>query len=428
MFYALSEKKLSLLEGQYLINPVRDEIRAYITRGLENSIVADQWEYFNGMPARQFYEEFGSTINRMMSFLESPLIRSIIGQTENTLDFRRIMDEGYVLLVNLATSNRISQENAKLLGTLMINDIFLKAKGRPEGSRPFYLYIDECAQFINEDVARILDEGRKFGLHLILAHQHLNQLKNDAGDKVYHSVMTDAKTKVIFGGLDFESAKTLAEQVFLGEWDFEEPKAKFNKPVVVNYLRTWLKNRSESEVVSSNYSLAETSGRSTAETESEGENLIPGPLDDKSVMSTKSVGETIGTHTGETATTSWGTSRAASEGESEALVPELEWLPTIAYSYQEQLLKAIQTIHSQPTQNCVVKMPQKPSRVIRTETIKNPEPKEEKIAEFKTKNYEMLDYACRRPDVELLLENRRFLLEKNAREDGLQPEPESFRE
>ena len=67
--------------------------------------------------------------------------------------------------------------------------------------------------FINEDVARILDEGRKFGLHLILAHQHLAQLKK-AGEDIYHSVMTDAKTKIIFGGLSAEDAGYFPSRYF----------------------------------------------------------------------------------------------------------------------------------------------------------------------------------------------------------------------
>src|SRR5574340_256983 len=155
------------------------------------------------------------------------------------------MDEGHVLLVNLASRNKISDDNARLLGTLIVNDLFINARCRPKGSRPFYLYIDECARFINDDIGRILDEGRKFGLHLTLAHQHLNQLKK-AGEDIYSSVMTDAKTKVVFGGLDIEDAEILARKMFLGELDLEEPKGILNKQTVVGYLKTWVQNYSHS--------------------------------------------------------------------------------------------------------------------------------------------------------------------------------------
>ena len=108
----------------------------------------------------------------------------MFGQTEHTIDIRQIMDSGGILFVNL-TRRFLSQDSARLLGTLLVNDFYLTATERPaEGARPFYLYIDECWQFINEDIGRILDECRQFGLHLILSHQHLAQLK-EAGEAVY---------------------------------------------------------------------------------------------------------------------------------------------------------------------------------------------------------------------------------------------------
>jgi hypothetical protein len=190
--------------------------------------VQSQWQYYNTLNPKQFYDEFGSTINRMNEFLAAERIRRIIGQQENTLDFRKIMDEGYILLINLSSGKKISRENARMLGTLIVNDFFLQATGRPAKSRPFYLYIDEFAQFVNEDIARILDEGRKFGLHLVLAHQHLNQLKKEDSN-VYHSVMTSARTKLVFGGLDYEDAQTMAQQVFLGEFNLNEIKLKLDQ-------------------------------------------------------------------------------------------------------------------------------------------------------------------------------------------------------
>jgi type IV secretory pathway TraG/TraD family ATPase VirD4 len=165
-------------------------------------------------------------------------------QQEDVIDFRRIMDEGDILLVNLSSGRRISEDNASLLGALMVNDLFLKARGRPKGARPFYLYVDECSRFVSEEIGRILDEGRQFGLHLILAHQHLAQLKK-AGDAVYNAVWTDARTKVVFGGLSPDDAKVMAETVYMDEVDFEEPKESLSKPVTTGYEIIQLRSRTE---------------------------------------------------------------------------------------------------------------------------------------------------------------------------------------
>ncbi len=86
-----------------------------------------EWDYLNDLKSKPFRDEFGSTINRMMEFLSSPIIKCIIGQLVDTIDFLKVMNEGAVLLVNLSASDKISDDNARLLGTLIVYDLFLKA-------------------------------------------------------------------------------------------------------------------------------------------------------------------------------------------------------------------------------------------------------------------------------------------------------------
>jgi len=224
-FHVLIEENLTLHETLELTNAYdRTGMRRYITRAIRDPVFKVQWETFNSIREREFLEQFSSTTNRLLEFLASPVTRTIVGQRERVVDFGSLMDEGAIVLVNLSTGSRLSDDNARLLGTLLVNDLFLKARSRPKGSRPFYLYIDECARYINEDIGRILDEARKFGLHLILAHQHLSQLKK-AGEEVYSAVMTNAQTKVVFGGLSPEDARIMAELIFMGEHDLPRVRA-----------------------------------------------------------------------------------------------------------------------------------------------------------------------------------------------------------
>lgn len=183
IFLTLIEQNLTLIEAQYLIDQINSELKEI------------------------------ASINRLMEFLSSQRMRRILAQKEKSLDFRKIMDEGYVLLVNLSFGQRISEDNARILGTLIVNDLFQTATDRLEGGRPFYLYIDEFSRFVNGDMARILDECRKFGLHLILAHQHLQHLKRE-DEPVYYSVLTNAKTKAVFGGLNSDDARVMAREIF----------------------------------------------------------------------------------------------------------------------------------------------------------------------------------------------------------------------
>ena len=79
------------------------------------------------------------------------------------------MDEGKVLLVNLAPSDDFSEEDARLFGALLVNELFECARRRQKDAlgrdpKPFYLYMDEFQNFISPVIAKALAESRKFGL------------------------------------------------------------------------------------------------------------------------------------------------------------------------------------------------------------------------------------------------------------------------
>ena len=89
VFHALAEKKLSLVESLFLISPEQQKVRRYLTQDIEDFTIREQWNIFNNMQDRRFYEDFGSTINRMMEFVSSPFIRNTIGQLEQTYRFQK---------------------------------------------------------------------------------------------------------------------------------------------------------------------------------------------------------------------------------------------------------------------------------------------------------------------------------------------------
>jgi TraM recognition site of TraD and TraG len=85
------------------------------------------------------------------------------------------------------------------------------------------VFIDEFSHFVTKDACEILDGGRKFGLHLTLAHQHLGQLK-EKDPEVYYSTLTNARTKVVFGGLNDEDVDLIAKELYTGEFDPDQVK------------------------------------------------------------------------------------------------------------------------------------------------------------------------------------------------------------
>jgi hypothetical protein len=139
-------------------------------------------------------------LTRLDAFLRSKLVRNIVSQRENRLDFSEMMNSGKIFLARLA-QGAIGEENAYLLGSLLVSKLHQAALSRQEQKeserRPFFLYVDEFHHFITPSMASILTGVRKFRLGLILAHQELRQLeKRDS--EVAHAVLANPYARVCF--------------------------------------------------------------------------------------------------------------------------------------------------------------------------------------------------------------------------------------
>jgi hypothetical protein len=411
IFYALAAKHLTLLEALFLTNSDQAEARRYLTRDLQDYVFAEQWQMFNALAFREFEERFGSANNRLMEFLSGEIVRNVIGQTERVLDFRRAMDEGHVILVNLASRGRLSDDNARLLGALMVNDLFLKARHRPPKSRPFYLYIDECSLFVNEDIARILDEARKFGLHLVLAHQHLSQLRR-SGEAIYSAVMTNAQTKVIFGGLSVEDAETMARTVFMGEYQLEEAKYEYDTYAVTGYVRAWLEHRSSSTGSFSGVSSSTGASGGTSQAD-----YVDAPV-------VKSDGWSS------SASASSGVSTSESWGQSEAFYPTIrrQTLSGAFYSLEEQVYRSMALMVNQPTRKAIVKMPLERSHQVMTPEVEDAVARDERLRALRERAHRETPFAARADEVRETLAARRRRILEEAREYAHPRAPRSFRE
>lgn len=149
-------------------------------------------------------------LNKVGQFLVTTPLRNIVGQRENTFQLRQVMDEGRILIVNLA-KGRIGEDNCAMLGTMLVTSLQLAALSRadaPEAKRrPFYLYVDEMHNFVTLSFADVLSEARKYGLRLILSHQHIEQLD----EKVRAAVFGNVGTVITFR-VGAEDARWLARE------------------------------------------------------------------------------------------------------------------------------------------------------------------------------------------------------------------------
>lgn len=161
------------------------EFQKYKVSKLKDPLVRAFWEKEMAKTS-DFHksEMLGYLVSKVGRFVENAMMRNIVGQPKSAFNFRKVMDEGKVLLVNLA-KGRTGEINAKLLGLIIVSKIQMAALSRadiPESERKdFYLYVDEFQNFITDAFASILSEARKYKLGLVIAHQYLAQLSSQAG-------------------------------------------------------------------------------------------------------------------------------------------------------------------------------------------------------------------------------------------------------
>ncbi len=129
--------------------------------------------------------------NKFDAFTTNEIVRPIIAQQKSSFNFRDIMDNRKILLVNLA-KGRIGELNANLLGLVIVGKFLLAALSRADSVGkdlpPFYLHIDEFQNFTTPSIATIFSEARKYKLSLTVAHQFISQLTEEIRDAVFGNV------------------------------------------------------------------------------------------------------------------------------------------------------------------------------------------------------------------------------------------------
>ncbi len=132
-------------------------------------------------------------VSKFGRFVTNKTMRNIIGQSKSAFDFRKVMDEGKILLIDLA-KGKIGEENSNFLGLVLVPKILVAAMSRTdtpeEKRRDFYLYVDEFQNFATPDFAQILSEARKYRLNLTVANQFIGQMEEEVKNAIFGNVGT----------------------------------------------------------------------------------------------------------------------------------------------------------------------------------------------------------------------------------------------
>ena len=174
------------------------DFRAGVARNVSNDTVRRFWKHeFENYPPRLRADACAPIQNKLGALLSDPMLYRVLVEPAIDLHFRSLMDDGGVLLVNLA-KGRIGEEAALILGSMIVSTLglaaFSRAESEAEMRKPFFVYLDEFHNFTTLMLANMMSELRKYGVGLVLAHQYFHQLDAD----IRHAVLGNAATLIAF--------------------------------------------------------------------------------------------------------------------------------------------------------------------------------------------------------------------------------------
>ncbi len=160
----------------------------------KNPLILQFWQNALRTTGEQGLANFVPYItNKFDVFLSNDIMRPIVAQERSAFNFRDIMDNRKILLVNLS-KGRLGEINSSLLGLIIVGKLLMAALSRADlaqgAGKPndFYLYIDEFQNVTTDSIATILSEARKYRLSLTVAHQYIAQLEEKIKNAVFGNV------------------------------------------------------------------------------------------------------------------------------------------------------------------------------------------------------------------------------------------------
>jgi hypothetical protein len=118
------------------------------------------------------------------------------------------LNRGKIVLVNTA-KDFLKAERSSFLGRFFIAltlQAALERAALPEGRRrPAFLYIDEAADYFDDNIDDLLTQARKYNLGVVFSHQYLGQLA-----PALHSSIASNTTIKLAGGISDRDARSMA--------------------------------------------------------------------------------------------------------------------------------------------------------------------------------------------------------------------------
>ena len=216
--FVVRELGWGLVEALELLQP-GSPVRHEALRRLRDDRIRRSLEYFDSLRDARQEELAASTVARMEAFINDPMIRRVL-TAPNSLDLDTVTAERQLFLWDIRIDQPFRIDDVRLLNKLFVNAVVGHVLGRHDHRSPVYLILDEAHLSATDDLSNALALGRELGLHCILAHQDLDQLRDeDDRGHLLSTVKACARTRVVFGGLPVEALEPIVKELFIDQFD-----------------------------------------------------------------------------------------------------------------------------------------------------------------------------------------------------------------
>ena len=173
-----AERQYTILDGLNLLS--NDPFRKDVPKKVSDPYLLEWWARDFGSWHRQYKAEALAPVQTRLSYYaSSKRARAILGQRRSTIDLRRTLHDGGILLVS-TSQGTVGRDVAALVGASMLNlvDAVIREQGslRLEQRRGALVVVDEMQSMPGVDYESMLSELGKFGASFIPATQSLAKL------------------------------------------------------------------------------------------------------------------------------------------------------------------------------------------------------------------------------------------------------------
>jgi len=162
-----------------------------VGRSVKDPEIRQFWQRYDNLPRAEKDRFVKPVMDRLWQLTARPEIRNIVGQSKSSFQMSDVIAQNKILLINL---QNLPRSTSSLVGTLAMNALWHAVTTTPSTTSTF-LYLDEFQSFLKIPVSteEMLAKSRSFGLGMVLAHQHGDQLPREMDQ----AIMANARTKIV---------------------------------------------------------------------------------------------------------------------------------------------------------------------------------------------------------------------------------------